>query len=141
MVLNLLRHFFNASRYIVLAKDKKQRMPRRWSKLQRRIYTIFDLNIRLQFHCAIYRIPGHVDSVCPRYFLMLNDEIIWDWPKDCSAKLNYKEMYLVYRSSASDISDLINVYLNADRQSFIILKDDWGTLDIFRAADRRIGRR
>lgn len=107
--------FFNASRYIVLAKDKKQRMPRRWSKLQRRIYTIFDLNIRLQFHCAIYRIPGHVDSVCPRSFLMLNDEIIWDWPKDCSAKLNYKEMYLVYRSSASDISDLINVYLNADR--------------------------
>ena len=68
---------------------------------------------------------SHVDSVCPRYFLMLNDEIIWDWPKDCSAKLNYKEMYLVYRSSASDISDLINVYLNADRQSFIILKDDW----------------
>ena len=56
---------------------------------------------------------------------MLNDEIIWDWPKDCSAKLNYKKMYLVYRSSASDISDLINVYLNADRQSFIILKDDW----------------
>ena len=56
---------------------------------------------------------------------MLNDEIIWDWPKDCSAKLNYKEMYLVYRSSASDISDLINVYLNADRQLFIILKDDW----------------
>lgn len=56
---------------------------------------------------------------------MLNDEIIWDWPKDCSAKLNYKEMYLAYRSSASDISDLINVYLNADRQSFIILKDDW----------------
>ena len=56
---------------------------------------------------------------------MLNDEIILDWPKDCSAKLNYKEMYLVYRSSASDISDLINVYLNADRQSFIILKDDW----------------
>lgn len=56
---------------------------------------------------------------------MLDDEIIWDWPKDCSAKLNYKEMYLVYRSSASDISDLINVYLNADRQSFIILKDDW----------------
>ncbi|WP_370748434.1 hypothetical protein [Parasutterella sp.] len=56
---------------------------------------------------------------------MLNDEIIWDWPKDCSAKLNYKEMYLVYRSSASDISDLINVYLNADRQPFIILKDDW----------------
>lgn len=56
---------------------------------------------------------------------MLNDEIIWDWPKDCSAKLNYKEMYLVYRSSASDISDLINVYLNADRQSLIILKDDW----------------
>lgn len=55
-------------------------MPRRWSKLQHRLQEIFAPNIRLQFHCAIYRIPGHVDTVCPRYFLMLNSEIIWDWP-------------------------------------------------------------
>ena len=131
MVLNLLRHFLT------------QVDISYWQRIRSRECQDDGLNYReeLQFHCAIYRIPGHVDSVCPRYFLMLNDEIIWDWPKDCSAKLNYKEMYLVYRSSASDISDLINVYLNADRQSFIILKDDWGTLDIFRAADRRIGRR
>lgn len=54
-------------------------MPRRCSKLQHRLQEIFAPNIRLQFHCAIYRIPGHVDTVCPRYFLMLNSEIIWDW--------------------------------------------------------------
>ena len=71
-------------------------MPRRWSKLQRRMHEIFDPNIRLQFQCAIYRIPGHVDTVCPRYFLMLNGEIIWDWPRDYMADLNYEEIHLVY---------------------------------------------
>lgn len=140
MVLNLLRHFLTQVDISYWQRIRSRECQDDGLNYEKNLHN-FDLNIRLQFHCAICRIPGHVDSVCPRYFLMLNDEIIWDWPKDCSAKLNYKEMYLVYRSSASDISDLINVYLNADRQSFIILKDDWGTLDIFRAADRRIGRR
>lgn len=116
-------------------------MPRRWSKLQRRIDEIFDSNIRLQFHCAVYRIPGHVDTVCPRYFLMLNGEIIWDWPKYYTDDLSHEEMYLVYRSSASNISDLIAEYLNSDRKTALSLRDEWGILDIIRAADRRIGRR
>lgn len=116
-------------------------MPRRWSKLQRRIHEIFDPDIRLQFHCAIYRIPGHVDTVCPRYFLMLNSEIIWDWPKDYTGDLSHQEMYLVYRESASRISDSIAGYLNSDRKAALSLRDGWGILDIFRAADRRIGRR
>ena len=116
-------------------------MPRRWSKLQHRLHEIFDPNIRLQFHCAVYRIPGHVDTVCPRYFLMLNGEIIWDWPKDYSGDLSYEEMYLVYRSSASDLSDLIAEYLNAERKTALSLKYGWGILDILKASDRRIGRR
>ena len=116
-------------------------MPRRWSKLQHRLHEIFDPNIRLQFHCAVYRIPGHVDTVCPRYFLMLNGEIIWDWPKDYSGDLSYEEMYLVYRSSASDLSDVIAEYLNAERKTALSLKDGWGILDILKASDRRIGRR
>ena len=73
-------------------------MPRRWSKLQHRLQKIFAPNIRLQFHCAIYRIPRHVDTVCPRYFLMLNSEIIWDWPRNYTEGLSHEEMYLVYRS-------------------------------------------
>lgn len=116
-------------------------MPRRWSKLQRRIHEIFDPNIRLQFHCAIYRVPGHVDTVCPRYFLMLNGEIIWDWPKDYSGDLDYQEMYLLYRESVSTISDFIASYLNSDRTAALSLRDGWGISDMFRAADRRIGRR
>lgn len=116
-------------------------MPRRWSKLQHRLQEIFAPNIRLQFHCAIYRIPGHVDTVCPRYFLMLNSEIIWDWPRNYTEGLSHEEMYLVYRSSASSLSDLIAEYLNADWETAIALKDEWGIADILRAVDRRIGRR
>ena len=65
-------------------------MPRRWSKLQHRLQEIFAPNIRLQFHCAIYRIPRHVDTVCPRYFLMLNSEIIWDWPRNYTEGLSHQ---------------------------------------------------
>ncbi len=57
------------------------------------------------------------------------------------ADLNYEEIHLVYRESASEISDSIADYLNSDRKAALCLKDDWGILDIFRAADRRIGRR
>ena len=52
-----------------------------------------------------------------------------------------EEIHLVYRESASEISDSIADYLNSDRKAALCLKDDWGILDIFRAADRRIGRR
>lgn len=116
-------------------------MPRRWSKLQRRIYEIFEPSIHLQFHCAVYRISGHVNTVCPRYFLMLNGEIIWDWPRDYMRDLSYEEMYLICRQSASDISNLAASYLNADRKTALVLRDGWGILDIFRAADRRLGYR
>lgn len=36
---------------------------------------------------------------------------------------------------------MIAEYLNADRETAIALKDEWGIADILRAADRRIGRR
>lgn len=126
---------------MVSVKNKGKKMPRRWSKLQRRIHAIFDPNICLQFHCAIYRIPGHVDSVCPRYFLMLNGEIIWDWPRDYIDDISYEEMHLVYRESASKISDSIADYLNSGREAILSLRDNWGIWDIFRSADRRIGRK
>lgn len=36
---------------------------------------------------------------------------------------------------------MIAEYLNADRETAIALKDEWGIADILRAVDRRIGRR
>jgi len=36
---------------------------------------------------------------------------------------------------------LIAEYLNADRETAIALKGEWGIADILRAVDRRIGRR
>ena len=55
--------------------------------------------------------------------------------------LSYEEMYLICRQSASGISNLAASYLNADRKTALVLKDGWGILDIFRAADRRLGYR
>ena len=36
---------------------------------------------------------------------------------------------------------MIAEYLNADRETAIALKDEWGIADILRAVDRRSGRR
>lgn len=36
---------------------------------------------------------------------------------------------------------MIAEYLNADRETAIALKDEWGIADILRVVDRRIGRR
>lgn len=36
---------------------------------------------------------------------------------------------------------MIAEYLNADRETAIALKDEWGIADILRAVDHRIGRR
>ena len=36
---------------------------------------------------------------------------------------------------------MIAEYLNADRETAIALKDEWGIADILRAVDRTIGRR
>ena len=131
MVLNLLRHFLT------------QVDISYWQRIRSRECQDDGLNYREEF--TQFLIWIYVYSFIVRFteFLAMLipcvRDIFWCW----MMKLFGTGQKIVPPSwsSASDISDLINVYLNADRQSFIILKDDWGTLDIFRAADRRIGRR
>lgn len=119
-------------------------MSKRWSKLQKKIYAMVDPAINLRIHCVKYRIPGHCGmQEFPRYFVTLDGQIIFDWPKaysqgDCSRPAQ-ANIHLQAFWCASDISNAISKYLNAGSETQMTITDPWGISEILRAADRRIG--
>ena len=121
-------------------------MGARWSKLQKKIYGLIDPAINLQIHCIKYRVPGFCGmQEFPRYFVTLDGQTIFDWPKDYPLGESFQckklEIFHLYDFCASDISDVLSNYLNANEESRMTMTDPWGIVDIIRAADRRIGQR
>jgi len=108
----------------------------RWSQLQRLIYSLWCDDIRLQIHCAGYPLSGS-ESV-GRYWITLGKEIIWDVPKDFPEECAKG----TYNTVASEITRVIRAYLDLPRgevMTKVFADDRWGLIDIFRAADRRLG--
>lgn len=55
---------------------------RRWSKLQKELYLMIDPSIDFQLHCSVYPMRSQRGSTdLPRYWITLNKEIIFDYPK------------------------------------------------------------
>lgn len=131
---------------------------RRWSKLQKELYLIIDPKINFQMHCAIYRIGQYGNSV-PRFWITLEKEIIFDYPKQFVmsnqvmtyhvSDNDYRDVCYPYEgiyhiAGISDISDLIREYIDTPTSEILTKhfeNDYWNLVDIFRAADRRIGQR
>ncbi|MDR0453617.1 MAG: hypothetical protein LBH05_02245 [Deferribacteraceae bacterium] len=121
---------------------------RRWSKLQREIYKIVAKNINLQIHCVAYRMDSHCGSTdLPRYWITLDKEIIFDYPKRFLSDEGWKYVYeehdnYPYMTDIPDITDLIKEYIDTPKDELltkVFYSDNWGLVDILRAADRRIG--
>ena len=117
----------------------------RWSKLQRQLYQIVDERIRLQLHCAVYRMDSQRGSTgLPRYWITLGDEIIWDYPRRFVGVLPRLRGWYPYNTDISEISTLIRAYLDTPVASLLSSRfpeDRWGLVNILRASDRRIGSR
>jgi hypothetical protein len=123
----------------------------RWSKLQREFYKIAADEINLQIHCSAYPMEsqrGH--TAIPRYWITLDKEIIFDYPKqfitDSRVVENFpgSESRYPYKTDTSDISDLIREYIDTPKEEILSKQfpnDSWGLIDILHAADRRIGTR
>jgi hypothetical protein len=127
-------------------------MPKHpWSKLQKQLYLLFDPEIDLQIHCSVVRMEsrrGRTDL--PRYWITLDGEILWDYPghfvvpggtgrTDGSFVKGYP-----YSTDIAAISQLIREYIDTPSEDLLTRRfesDHWGLVNIFRAADRRIGRR
>lgn len=125
---------------------------RPWSKLQRELYNLFSTDIHLQIHCTAYpmRSQSGGSTLLPRYWITLDKEIIWDYPRDyvvgTRAVRNYygESLWYPYQSDVSDISNLLREYIDTPKEQILskqFISDKWGLINILRAADRRIGAR
>jgi hypothetical protein len=75
----------------------------------------------------------------PRYWITLGKDIIFDYPKDFpEARASYP-----YLTDVSSISRLIRDYIDTPVDDLLSkqFEDPWGLIEIFLAADRRIGKR
>lgn len=108
----------------------------RWSRLQKLIYDVWRSDLGLQIHCNSFALSGA--SSVGRYWITLGKEIIWDCPKDFPEERDKG----VYNHVATEITKVIRQYLDTPRDRLMTETfhgDRWGLIDIFRAADRRIG--
>lgn len=123
-------------------------MSKPWSKLQKEFYLIRAEGLKLQLQCRSYRMDSQMGSTnCPRYWITLGKEIIWDYPKDFVGKPHPDRKpseWYPYGNDIPDISNLIREYIDTPKGEImkkIFENDCWGLINILRAADKRIGTR
>lgn len=137
----------------VSALQKLNKM-KRWSSLQKQLYKITDKNINFQIHLSKYRMNSQYGSVdLPRYWITLDNEIIFDYPKNFTdnnvcgnfvRNLNGDKSYYPYQTEISGISALIREYIDTPKEKIFSKhfdNDFWGLTNILKAADRRFGKR
>lgn len=72
---------------------------KKWSKLQKELYLIIDPKIDFQIHCVVYPMRGdRATSPCPRYWITIGKEIIFDYPKEFTDKKHYPIIMNLYLS-------------------------------------------
>lgn len=117
-------------------------MGKRWSKLQARLYNLMEPAVNFQIHCALYEMKslGHYGSRLSRYFITVDKEIVFDYPKDM--ELDKKYIYL-WNSEVDKISILIEEYIQRPNEELLadFPNDEWGIVEILLACDRRVGKK
>jgi len=119
-----------------------------WSKLQKKYYGFRAGGLNIQLHCNAHRMKSQWGNAkLSRYWITLGKEIIWDYPKDFFGTKHPEQkcqLEYLYLPDVTDISDLIEEYLNTSKHDImnkIFDNDKWGLINILRASDRRIGTR
>ena len=126
---------------------------KRWSSLQRELYKLIDENINFQIHLSKYKMGTMGSTYIPRYWITLDKEIIFDYPKQFLYKdedgftyvknLNGDKLFYPYSNDISDISDLIREYIDTPKDEVFTAhfdNDYWGLINILKAADKRFGK-
>lgn len=121
-------------------------MPKRWSKLQSRLYELTEPSAEFQIHCALYEMnsnDGYHGSKLPRYFITVGKEIVFDYPKDFDTTNKHGVTAYPWDTVVSKLSDLIEEYIQRPSDELMepFENDKWGITDILRVCDRRIGKR
>lgn len=121
-------------------------MSKRWSKLQSRLYQLIEPKLNFQIHCVLYEMnsnDGYHGSKLPRYFITIEKEIIFDYPKEFDTTWKYGHNSYPWDTDISEITNLIEDYIQRPESELMknFENDRWNLTDILRACDRRIGKR
>ena len=128
---------------------------RRFSKLKKRIEVLFSPDINLTVRCTCYGYIGWAGyRELPRLWITLDKEIIFDFIKDFTDvqipslvhyvnNLTKMVDFPVTHYDISKINNLIQEYIETPADillDHVFANDYFGLTDIFKAADRRIGK-
>jgi len=121
-------------------------MPKRWSKLQTRLYNLMEPSINFQIHYALYTMHNKKEwhgNLLPRCFITVGKEIIFDYPKEYDTKNIYGFDSYAWDGEISRISNLIEEYIQRPEDELLetFEKDRWKLADVLRVCDRRMGKR
>jgi hypothetical protein len=131
-----------------------------FSKIKKQIENLFEPGLKMQFCCIAYPMRTQwANNHIPRFYIKLDDKIIWDFPKDFP---EVKQLHWAYWCRSNGIIDLVREYIDTpvgrllqkkfkgDTQYFTAqylwqntqetCKADYKLTDIFKAADRRLGK-
>ena len=118
---------------------------KRWSSLQRELYKIIDDKINFQIHLSVYRMnSGRGSADLPRYWITLDKEIVFDYPKQFIIANDDETVLYPYQTDVPEISDLIREYIDTPKSEVFekkFLNDKWGLSDILKSADKRFGKK
>ena len=133
---------------------------RPFSKLKKRIESLFDEKLDMKFCCVSYPVHGQwgQHNSIPRFYLKLGKEIIWDFPKD----FEIKDLPFYYWAESNGITNLIREYIDTPASELLKKNFECETIDfssflnseehsgnyciyykitpLFKAADRRLGK-
>ena len=110
---------------------------RRWSKLKKKIeeLTSEDIDFKIQSNVLSFK-RKHTLCNIPRYYILLNKEIIWEYPK------NYDS--IEWWHVMSGISCLFDEYIDTHKNELLdkcFENDITHLTDILKSADRRFGKK
>ena len=109
---------------------------KQWSKLQKKVHNLVDSKLDFNFRCSVYKFKTkHSNYHVPRFFILLNKEIIWETPCGYSCEWWYV---------VPEISNIIAEYVNTPKTKLLdktFKKDDLKITDILKSADRRLGKK
>ena len=119
---------------------------KRWSKLQKRLYNLMVPLLKMQLHMALYEMnsnDGYHGNKLPRYWITIDKEIVFDYPKDFDTTEKYGFNSYPWDTDISAISNVIEKYIQCPQAELLAgFEDDrWNITDIFLACDKRVGRR
>lgn len=109
---------------------------RRWSKLKKKVEALMDKSLNFKIYCNAYEIGSYGNEI-PRWWVVINGEIIWDFPKHFSQEdWYYEELDLSQR-----LDDYINFPSDELNNLIDIDEDRFNLTHLLLTCDRRIGKR